>query len=49
MLKNIKVVTSIIIMLIVFSALLLLSSGLSFNAIHQDKDNFVRASVLTEQ
>jgi methyl-accepting chemotaxis protein len=49
MLKNIKVVTSILIMLIVFSALLLLSSGLSFNAINQDKNNFVRASVLTQQ
>ena len=49
MLKNSKVVTSIVIMLIVFSALLLLSSGLSFNAINQDKHNFVRASVLTEQ
>ncbi|MGB9096111.1 methyl-accepting chemotaxis protein [Erwinia sp.] len=49
MLKNIKVVTSIIIMLIVFSALLLLSSGLSFNAINQDKNNFIRASVLTQQ
>ncbi|WLS79623.1 methyl-accepting chemotaxis protein [Erwinia pyri] len=49
MLKNIKVVTSILIMLIVFSALLLLSSGLSFNAISQDKNNFVRASVLTQQ
>ena len=49
MLKNIKVVTSIVIMLIVFSALLLLSSGLSFNAINQDKNNFVRASVLTQQ
>ena len=49
MLKNSKVVTSIVIMLIVFSALLLLSSGLSFNAINQDKHNFVRASVLTGQ
>ena len=49
MLKNIKVVTSIVIMLIVFSALLLVSSALSFNAISQDKANFTRASVLTQQ
>lgn len=49
MLKNIKVVTSIVIMLIVFSALLLVSSALSFNAISQDKANFTRASILTEQ
>ncbi len=49
MLKNIKVVTSIIIMLVAFSGLLLVSSALSFNAISQDKDNFNRASILTQQ
>ena len=49
MLKNIKVVTSIIIMLVVFSGLLLVSSALSFNAISQDKNNFTRASILTQQ
>lgn len=49
MLKNIKVVTSIVIMLIIFSALLLVSSALSFNAIKQDKANFTRATILTEQ
>ncbi|WP_147199821.1 methyl-accepting chemotaxis protein [Pantoea sp. MBD-2R] len=49
MLKNIKVVTSIIIMLVVFSGLLLISSALSFNAISQDKNNFTRASILTQQ
>ncbi len=49
MLKNIKVVTSIVIMLIVFSGLLLICSGLSFRAINQDKDNFIRSSMLTRQ
>ncbi|WP_304623059.1 methyl-accepting chemotaxis protein [Pantoea sp. BAV 3049] len=49
MIKNMKVVTSIVIMLIVFSGLLLISSGLSFNAINQDKNNFIRASYLTRQ
>ncbi|HBV40823.1 MAG TPA: methyl-accepting chemotaxis protein II [Erwinia sp.] len=47
--KNIKVVTSIVIMLVIFSGLLLVSSALSFNAISQDKNNFTRASVLTQQ
>lgn len=36
-------------MLVVFSGLLLVSSALSFNAINQDKDNFTRASILTQQ
>ena len=49
MLKNIKVVTSIIIMLLIFSTLLLVSSALSFNAISKDKDNFTRATILTQQ
>jgi len=49
MLKNIKVVTSIVIMLVIFSGLLLVSSALSFNAISQDKENFNHASVLTQQ
>ncbi|KGT94709.1 chemotaxis protein [Erwinia typographi] len=49
MLKNIKVVTSIVIMLIVFSGLLLICSGLSFRAINQDKNNFIRSSMLTRQ
>ncbi|KQN64727.1 MULTISPECIES: methyl-accepting chemotaxis protein [unclassified Erwinia] len=49
MFKNVKVVTSILIMLLIFSALLLVSSGLSFNAISQDKANFNRAGILTQQ
>lgn len=49
MIKNLKVVTSIVIMLVIFSGLLLISSALSFNAVSQDKDNFTRASVLTQQ
>ncbi|MCX8957849.1 HAMP domain-containing protein [Erwinia psidii] len=47
--KNIKVVTSIIIMLVVFSGLLLISSALSFKAISQDKNNFIHANVLNYQ
>ncbi|MGE9551723.1 methyl-accepting chemotaxis protein [Erwinia amylovora] len=49
MIKNIKVVTSIVVMLIIFSGLLLICSGLSFNAINQDKNNFIHASMLTRQ
>ncbi|WP_276551451.1 methyl-accepting chemotaxis protein [Erwinia mallotivora] len=49
MIKNMKVVTSIIIMLVVFSGLLLISSALSFKAINQDKNNFTHANTLTHQ
>ncbi|WP_034943470.1 methyl-accepting chemotaxis protein [Erwinia oleae] len=49
MLKNIKVVTCIAVTMLVFSALLLVSSALSFNAISRDKANFTRASVLNHQ
>ncbi|MFC0139003.1 methyl-accepting chemotaxis protein [Erwinia mallotivora] len=44
-----KVVTSIILMLVVFSGLLLISSALSFKAINQDKNNFIHANTLTHQ
>lgn len=49
MLKNIKVVTSIVIMLLIFSTLLLVSSALSLKAVSHDKDNFIRANILTRQ
>ncbi|EOS95785.1 methyl-accepting chemotaxis protein [Erwinia tracheiphila] len=49
MIKNMKVVTSIIIVLVVFSGLLLISSALSFKAINQDKNNFIHANSLNHQ
>lgn len=49
MIKNMKVVTSIILMLVVLSGLLLISSALSFKAINQDKNNFTQANSLNHQ
>ena len=40
MLKRIKVVTSLIMVLVIFGAMQLLSGGLFFHALNKDKDNF---------
>lgn len=40
MLKRIKVVTSLIVVLVIFGAMQLLSGGLFFQALNKDKTNF---------
>ncbi|MBP2167518.1 methyl-accepting chemotaxis protein [Erwinia toletana] len=49
MLKNIKVVTAIILILVIFSGLQLVSGSLFLKAIYGDKNNFAANSVLSRQ
>ncbi len=49
MLKNMKVVTAIILILVIFSGLQLVSGSLFLKAIYGDKHNFADSSVLSSQ
>ncbi|MCU5773205.1 methyl-accepting chemotaxis protein [Erwiniaceae bacterium BAC15a-03b] len=49
MLKNIKVVTAIVLILVIFSGLQLVSGSLFLKAIYGDKNNFAANSVLSRQ
>lgn len=49
MLKRMKVVTSLVIMLVLFGALQLASGGLFFSALKNDKENFTTSQLIRQQ